>query len=58
MDREEMIRVLEELIRDEETNPTAKCTAIRTLIQIGEPEAGDLLDEELDRMLESQRRGN
>ena len=34
MEREEMIRILEEIIRDPETNPTARCTAIRTLREI------------------------
>jgi hypothetical protein len=31
VEREEMITILEEIIRDEGTNPTARCTAIRTL---------------------------
>jgi hypothetical protein len=31
---QEMIRILEELILDPETNATAKCTAIRTLREI------------------------
>ena len=34
MDRSEMIRILEELILDESTNATAKCTAIRTLREL------------------------
>jgi hypothetical protein len=29
-----MIEILEEIARDPETNPTAKCTAIRTLVRI------------------------
>ena len=29
-----MIRILEELILDESTNATAKCTAIRTLCEL------------------------
>ena len=37
LDREEMIRILEEIIRDPETNATARCTAIRTLREIPEP---------------------
>jgi hypothetical protein len=28
MDDKEMIRILEEIIRDPDTNPTARCTAI------------------------------
>ena len=34
LDREEMIRILEEIIRDPETNATARCTAIRTVWEI------------------------
>jgi hypothetical protein len=58
MDNDEMIQILEGLIRDPETNPTAKCTAIRTLRQIEDEPAADPLDEELDRLMESNRRGN
>ncbi len=40
MDREEMIAILEQIIRDPDTNPTARCTAIRTLREIPQqPEA-------------------
>jgi len=49
MDADEMIEILEELIRDPDTNPTAKCTAIRTLREIAPepPKAGAMyaLDE-------------
>ena len=31
MESEEMIEILEKIIRDPDTNPTARCTAIRTL---------------------------
>jgi hypothetical protein len=41
LEREEMIRILEEIIRDPETNATARCTAIRTLREIPEPRASD-----------------
>jgi len=34
MDSEEMVRILEEIIRADDTNPTARCTAIRTLREI------------------------
>jgi hypothetical protein len=35
-----MIRILEEIIRDPDTNPTARCTAIRTLREFPQqPEA-------------------
>ena len=42
MDQNEMVRILEEIIRDEETNATARCTAIRTLLEIAprEPSSG------------------
>jgi hypothetical protein len=40
LDADEMIRILEEIIRDPDTNPTARCTAIRTLREIApEPPA-------------------
>jgi hypothetical protein len=38
MDREEMIRILEEIIRDDDTNPTVRVTAIRALREIAPPE--------------------
>ena len=41
MEREETIRVLEEIIRDPDTNATARLTAIRTLREIPEPPAVD-----------------
>jgi hypothetical protein len=41
MDREEMVRILEEIIRDPDTNATAKCTAIRTLLEFPNPPAVD-----------------
>jgi hypothetical protein len=44
LEPEEMIRILEEIIRDPEANPTARCTAIRTLREIPElPVADDFL---------------
>jgi hypothetical protein len=33
-----MVRILEEIIRDRDTNPTARCTAIRTLLEIAPAE--------------------
>ena len=41
LDREEMIRILEEIIRNPDTNATARCTAIRTLREIPRPPAFD-----------------
>jgi hypothetical protein len=55
MDNDEMITILEEPIRDPDTNPTAKCTAIRTLRQIQGEDEPDELDRELDRLLESDK---
>ena len=37
LDRDEMIRILESIIRSPDTNPTARCTAIRTLLEIKPP---------------------
>jgi hypothetical protein len=44
MEREEMVRILEEIIRDPNTNPTARVTAIRALKEFPQPPA---LDESL-----------
>jgi hypothetical protein len=58
LDREEMIRILEEIIRDPETNATARFTAIRTLREIPEPPAFDesLYDGEVLPMTGRDRR--
>ena len=37
LDRDEVVRILEEIIRDPDINPTARCTAIRTLLEIRPP---------------------
>ena len=34
LDRADMMRILEEIILDEKTNATARCTAIRTLLEL------------------------
>jgi hypothetical protein len=44
MDRAEMIQILEEIIRDENTNPTARVTAIRALREIPPPEPASEFD--------------
>ena len=44
MEREEMIQILEEIIRDPATNPTARVTAIRALKEFPDP---PVLDESL-----------
>lgn len=36
-----MIRILEEIIRDPDTNATARCTAIRTLREGPQPPAAE-----------------
>jgi hypothetical protein len=40
LEREEMVRILEEIIRDPDTNATARCTAIRTLREIPQAACG------------------
>jgi len=52
MKTDEMVTILEGIFRDEATNPTARCTAIRTLLRI-EDEVGrrDELDDEIVRIL-------
>ncbi len=50
MHTDEMVEILEGLIRDPETSPTAKCTAIRTLMRIKDETSAEL-DDELNRLL-------
>ena len=52
MKTDEMVEILETMIRDPQTNPTAKCTAIRTLMRLEDerPRRGEW-DEELERLL-------
>ena len=47
----EMIEILEGIIRDEETNPTARVTAIRALRQIEQDRGAEDLHDELDRLI-------
>ena len=48
MESEEMIRILEEIIRNPDTNATARCTAIRTLREFPQqPEASVFADLDL-----------
>jgi hypothetical protein len=42
MEREEMVRILEEIIRDPNTNPTARVTAIRALKEFPKPPVVDM----------------
>ena len=40
MKTDEMVEILERIARDEDKNPTARCTAIRTLRQIEQQTVG------------------
>ncbi len=54
MKTDEMTSILEAIIRDEQTNATARCTAIRTLLAIERDRAGGRSDElaaELERLI-------
>ena len=51
MKTDEMIEILEGIIRDEETNPTARVTAIRALRQIEQDRGADDLHDELERLI-------
>jgi hypothetical protein len=51
MKTDEMIEILEGIIRDEETNPTARVTAIRALRQIEQDRGTDELHDELERLI-------
>ena len=51
MKTDEMIEILEGIIRDEETNPTARVTAIRALRQIEQDRGADELHDELERLI-------
>ena len=50
-----MIEILEGIIRDEETNPTARCTAIRTLLRIKDDVGSRELDEEFERICRARQ---
>jgi len=60
METQEMIRILEELILDPDTNATAKCTAIRTLreFQEREPPASPSDFASLYELSDIRRKGN
>ena len=51
MKTDEMTSILEGIIRDEETNATARCTAIRTLRQIERDRGSDELYAELEDLI-------
>ena len=52
MTTHEMIEILEGILRDEQTNPTAKCTAIRTLMRIEDDGGSREVDEEANGFAE------
>jgi hypothetical protein len=56
LDRADMMRILEEIILDERTNATARCTAIRTLLDLreDEPVADDPFDR-VDQLMERRK---
>ena len=47
------ITILEQIARDEDKNPSARCTAVRTLLQIEQDRAGGRLDEQLAEELDA-----
>ena len=51
MKTDEMVGILEQIIRDEATNPTARCTAIRTLRSIEQDRGSDELYAELEDLI-------
>ena len=51
MKTDEMVGILEQIIRDEATNATARCTAIRTLRQIEHDRESDELVDELEDLI-------
>jgi len=57
MKTDEMTSILERIIRDESTNPTARCTAIRTLRQIERDREADDLADELEGLIADKRDG-
>jgi|Tabmets5t2r1_1033131.scaffolds.fasta_scaffold01996_5 hypothetical protein len=61
MDYAEMVRILEKIIRDEGTDATMRCMAIRTLREV-QADEGELLAPGLERLysvgrLDERRRG-
>ena len=57
LDRDEMVEILEEIIRDPDTNPTARCTAIRTLLEISPPAPSSGAWAELDQLAPRRHQG-
>ncbi len=57
LDRDEMVQILEQVIRDRDTNPTARCTAIRTLLEIRPPAPSSGAWADLDELAPRRRNG-
>ena len=57
MKTDEMVEILSRIARDEDKNPTARCTAIRTLRQIEQDRESDELADELEGLIADKRDG-
>jgi len=51
MKTDEIITILEQIARDEDKNPSARCTAVRTLLQIEQDRGSDGLYAELEDLI-------
>ena len=51
MKADEMVTILEAIARDEDKNPSARCTAIRTLRQIEQDRGSDEVYAELEDLI-------
>ena len=51
MKTDEMVTILEQIARDEDKSPTARCTAIRTLRQLERDRESDGLADELEDLI-------
>ncbi len=52
MTTDEMVEILEGIARDEDKNPSARCTAVRTLMQLEQDRESDELVDELERLID------
>ena len=57
MKTDEMVEILSRIARDEDKNPTARCTAIRTLRQIEHDRESDELADEFEALYADRRDG-
>ena len=53
----EQIEILERIARDEQTNPTARVTAIRALRQVEQDREADEFHDELERLIADDEGG-